>query len=218
VKLTLLTVSLLLPVSLFPQSLPYRAPSCTKGFAKLSDVVSEVNVGLVQLDSDRETKSELKSLPALEEADFTFQTTTTTTGTFNFSIFVLSLNAKVAKQDINQVIYSFVKPPTPRITGQQTLQLHTFSWFGKHPKPPRPELRVQLVDAIEKAASEQAASIPPPGTKPGPLVINMSFGIDCGGGGGVTVPIHLVTLGGGLNYDKNNVQSVKLTFGKKPTP
>ena len=146
-----------------------------------------------------------KGLPRLSSAVMDFKTTTGKTVGFTFSVFVFKIGASREKDvtDDLSFTYSVPKVVLPR-------DVHGFVKTKPTPPPLYAEL-VKEVQAAAIAAETQSTALGMPLSKVG---VTVSFGIKFDGNASISVPVQLVTIGGNGDYNKNNTQSITLTFGQ----
>jgi hypothetical protein len=70
---------------------------------------------------------------------------------------------------------------------------------------------VKGVQAVARAAQAQSTALGMPLSKVG---ITVSYGIEFDGNLSLNEPVELVTIGGNGDYNKNNTQTIALTFGQ----
>jgi hypothetical protein len=143
-----------------------------------------------------------KGLPKISSAVMDFKTTTGKTAGFSFSIFVFKVGASREKDVTDDVSFTYsvpnvTLPPTKGVTKPTPVDLFS-------------EL-VKEVAAAASAAQAQSTALGLPLTK---VQIQISYGIKFDGNVGISVPISLVTIGGNGDYNKNNTQTIALTFGQ----
>jgi hypothetical protein len=178
-----------------------KQPSQT---ADLPSVVQTVERALECYQALAETKDPMQpdGLPKLSSVVMDFKTTTGKTIGFSFSIFVFKIGASREKDVTDDLTFTYaVKPVTVPKT------------FGREKKQPAPlyaEL-VKEVQAAARAAKAQSTALGIPLSKVG---IAVSYGIKFDGNVSINVPVQLVTIGGNGDYNKNNTQTITLTFGQ----
>jgi hypothetical protein len=143
-----------------------------------------------------------KGLPKISSAIMDFKTTTGKTIGFSFSIFVFKIGASREKDITHDISFTYgvpkvILPPAKGLT-----------------KPAPVDLFKELVKAVAAAASAAQAQSTALGMPLSKVQIQVSYGIKFDGTIGVNVPISLVTIGGNGDYNKNNTQTVTLTFGQ----
>jgi hypothetical protein len=143
-----------------------------------------------------------KGLPKISSAVMDFKTTTGKTVGFSFSVFVFKVGASREKDVTHDVsfTYSIPKAILPATKG-----------FAK---PAPVDLFKELVKAVAAAASAAQAQSTALGLPLSKVQIQISYGIKFDGNVGINVPISLVTIGGNGDYNKNNTQTITLTFGQ----
>jgi len=174
--------------------------------ADLNSVVATIESALKCYQDSRGAGAD--ALPPLIQADFDFKTVTSKTVGFSISFFVFKLGATHEKDVTDDITFSYKTKVSkiPVINGPG---------FTSRKQPP-----VLLSDALVAdmqgaafaiANRSQAAGLPFDQAK-----ITIQFGIVNDGTVTINAPVQLVTLGPSGDYKKNEVQSVTLTFGKKP--
>jgi len=143
-----------------------------------------------------------KGLPKISSVVLDFKTTTGKTVGFSFSIFVFKVGASREKDVTDDVsfTYSIPKAVAPPAKG-----------FAK---PAPVDLFKELVKEVAAAASAAQAQSTALGMPLSKVQVQVSYGIKFDGNVGINVPISLVTLGGNGDYNKNNTQTITLTFGQ----
>jgi hypothetical protein len=139
-------------------------------------------------------------LPKISSASLDFKTATATTTGFSLSVFIFKIGASVEKDTTNDVTFTYSPPKPQPPTG-----------FAK---PIPPSMFAQLINEIEaasQAAQAQSTMLNLPLSK---VQVQVAFGIKYDGQGSVSVPIQFVTLGPSIDHNKNNTQTITLTFGQ----
>jgi len=149
-----------------------------------------------------------KTMPPLATADFDFKTVVDLKGGPSVNFLIFKLGYTHEKQTTNDVMFEY----TPQ-------KLKPGGHLGFLPPT---DLKDQLTKAIEQAANEikgeQATDTSPLPLQFSSLSITLAFQVTNDYQGGLTIPIHLVTVGGTLDKNTAATQSVKLTFSlPKPT-
>lgn len=169
----------------------------------LSQVVCEVELALDTYQQSTEVEVD-HTLPKLASADFDFKTVVDTKGGFTFNILIFKIGGTVDKQNTNDVDLQYV----PKSLVKTALE-------GARAK----SLQEELIDTIKAAAQAVKDQRSNMSTAKDPLefqqlTVSLAYGVTWDINGGITAPIHLVTIGGTLDRSKNNVQQVKLVFAK----
>lgn len=144
-----------------------------------------------------------KGLPKITSAVMDFKTTTSRTVGFSFSIFVFKVGASREKDVTDDVSFTYSVPKVvtlPPIVGLT--------------KPAPADLFKELVKEVAAASSAAQAQSTALGLPLSKVQIQISYGIKFDGYVGASVPISLVTVGGNGDYNKNNTQTITLTFGQ----
>jgi hypothetical protein len=130
-----------------------------------------------------------------------FKTTTGETAGFTFSVFVFKVGASREKDVTDDLSFTYSVPAPPTSHG---------AFLAKpSPAPLYAEL-VKEVQAAARAAQAQSTALGMPLSKVG---ISVAYGIKFDGNVSLSVPIELVTIGGNGDYNKNNTQTITLSFG-----
>jgi hypothetical protein len=181
-----------------------------KDTADLPSVVQTVEQALkcYQALSGEKDPLQPKGLPKLNSVEMDFKTTTGKTVGFTFSIFVFKVGASREKDVTDELKFTYSVPKKlalPKVVGLDQ---------GK-PKPvPLYEELVKEVQAAARAAQTQSKLLGMPLNK---VSIAVSYGIKFDGNVSISVPVQLVTIGGNGDYNKNNTQSITLSF-EEPGP
>jgi hypothetical protein len=83
--------------------------------------------------------------------------------------------------------------------------------LAKPGPPPLYEELVKDVQAAARAAKAQSTALGLPLSK---VEITIAYGIKFDGNVSLNAPVQLVTIGGNGDYNKNNTQTLGLTFGQ----
>jgi hypothetical protein len=171
------------------------------GTADLPSVLAAVQAALKCYEDHRGSGPD--SLPELQKAVFDFQTTTGKVGGIELDFFIFKLKASHEKDDMHVTTFTYVRPkPTPG---------------GAHPLKTKRDPQLLSDDIV--ARMQAAASAVKEATKMGDLNFNqldmkIQFGIKNDGSAAASVPVQLVTIGPSIDYNKNDVQTVTLSFAK----
>lgn len=141
-----------------------------------------------------------KGLPKLSSVSMDFKTTTGVTGGFSFSIFIFKVGASSEKDVTDDLTFTYSVPKSTPLRGA----------FNKPTPPPLYEELVKDVQAAARAAQTQSAVLGKPLSS---VKITISYGVKKDVNASLSVPVQLVTIGGNGDYNKNNVQTLTLTFG-----
>ncbi|MGH9512514.1 MAG: trypco2 family protein [Terriglobales bacterium] len=162
----------------------------------LVSVVKAVEMVVNAYNSRPDTQGEKPALPPLATADFDFKTVAETKGGPSVNFLIFKAGYTHDKQKTNEVDFQYT-PHAVHALDQATLS-------------------DELSKAIE-AAAKQIKGEAENGDSPGSLelkqfTVTLGFSIAKDYNGGLSIPIHLVTLGGSLDYTSSSVQQVKLAF------
>jgi hypothetical protein len=151
-------------------------------------------------------------LPPLKTADFDFKTVVDVKGGPSINFWIFKAGYSHEKQSTNDVTFQYIPQP-----------IKPEAAVGPYAMVIKEDLSDELTKAIESAATqikgEKESDKNPLALKLNQLAITLAFQVSNDYSGGVNIPIHMVTLGGTLDYNRADVQSVKLTFvfpDKKP--
>jgi len=172
--------------------------------ADLPSVVQTVEHALECYQALAKTKDPMQpaGLPKLSSAAMDFKTTTGETVGFTFSVFVFKIGASREKDVTDDLTFTYGVPDAtlPR----------SFGLAKVTPAPLYAEL-VKEVQAAARAALAQSTALGMPLRKVG---ITVAYGIKFDGSVSLNLPVELVTVGGNGDYNKNNTQTITLTFGQ----
>lgn len=157
-------------------------------------VAKKVALTLDQYNNDPNT---LKgAVPGLSRADFDFKTVSSTTGGFKFSILIFSIGGSHQSSSTNDVTFSYVVPPPSRISAHA--KAHDFS--------------KDLIETLQEAGQQINLTQSVGAAKFKTLTVTLAYGVTWDFSGSVALPISLVTAGGTLDHNRNDTQTIKLTF------
>lgn len=177
-----------------------------KGIADLGSAIQTVEQALkcYQVLSGEKDPLHPKGLPKLNSVVLDFKTTTAKTVGFSISVFVFKVGASREKDVTDDLTFTYSVP-------KKLQQVHGV--VKPSPAPMYEEL-VKEVQMAANAAQTQSKLLGIPLSKVG---VSVSYGIKFDGNLAISVPIQLVTIGGNGDYNKNNTQSITLSF-EEPTP
>jgi hypothetical protein len=195
-----------------PAAAPKPAAKADKKPPKPSDIVPLSNiVQAVELVVDAyNNRPDVKSglLPPLKTADFDFKTVIDVKGGPSVNFWIFKLGYSHEKQSTNDVTFEYI--PQPIKPGGRPGIVATV------------DLKDELTKAIEGAANqikgEKENDKSPLTLKLNQLAITLAFQVSNDYSGGLNIPIHMVTLGGTLEYNRADVQSLKVTFAFPTKP
>jgi hypothetical protein len=183
-----------------------KAPPKKTDLVPLSDVVRAVELVIDAYNQRQDVIS--GTLPPLKTADFDFKTVVDIKGGPSVNFWIFKAGYSHEKQSTNDVTFEYVP--------------QGFKPHGHLAIEPPPNLKDELTRAIEGAATqikgEKDSDTSPLALKLNQLAITLAFQISNDYQGGLNIPIHMVTLGGTLDYNHADVQSVKLTFAFPEKP
>lgn len=185
----------------------YKAENVTKQPDKTADlpsVIRTIEQALKCYQQVSGDKDELqpKGLPKLKSVDMDFKTTTGQTVGVSFSIFIFKIGASREKDVTDDITFTYSVPSVPS------------SGVGHFRKPTPPSLYEELVKDIQAAARAAQSQSTVLGKPLSSVKITVSYGIKFDGNVSINVPVSLVTIGGNGDYNKNNTQSLSLTFAQ----
>lgn len=174
------------------------------GTAELAQVVQLVEHALkcYQVVSKDADPLQPKGLPKISTATMDFKTTTGKSAGFSFSIFVFKVGASREKDVTGDIAFTYSVPKTVAPTGKGVTKVAPAELY---------EELIKEIAAAASAAQTQSTALGLPLSK---VQIQVSYGIKFDGNVGASVPISLVTIGGNGDYNKNNTQTISLTFGQ----
>jgi hypothetical protein len=184
---------------------PQHVDNQPAGTVDLPTVVQTVEQALkcYQALSGQSDPLQPKGLPKISSAVMDFKTTTGKTIGFSFSIFVFKVGASREKDVTDDVSFTYSPPKQVALPKGPGLARATPASFY--------EELVKEVQAASSSAQAQSTALGLPLSK---VSITVAYGIKFDGNIALNVPIHLVTIGGNGDYNKNNTQTVTLTFGQ----
>jgi len=170
------------------------------GTSDLPSVIAAVQAALKCYDDKRGSGPD--SLPLLQKAVFDFQTTTGKVGGVELDFFIFKLKASHEKDNTHVTTFTYTRPK-PKT--------------GAHPLKTKrsPELLSDDIVGRMQAAAKAINEV----SKMGDLDFNqvdvkIQFGIKNDGSATASMPVQLVTIGPNIDFNKNDVQTVTLTFAK----
>lgn len=179
-----------------------------KDTADLASVVQTVEQALKCYQALSSEKDPLhpKGLPKLKSVQLDFKTTTSKTVGFSILIFVFKVGASREKDVTDDLTFTYSVP--------KKIQLPPTQGLVKPSPAPLYEELVKEVQAAANAAQSQSKLLGIPLSN---VSVAVSYGIKFDGNVAINVPVQLVTIGGNGDYNKNNTQSITLSF-EEPTP
>jgi Trypsin-co-occurring domain 2 len=171
-------------------------------YVPLANIVQAVELVVDAYNARPEVKGANPTLPPLKTADFDFKTVMDVKGgpTINFLIFKAGYTHE--KQTTNDVAFQYTPKPLPNT--------------GPFAATVIPTLGDELSKAIDTAANEikgeKANDTSPLPLQFHSLTVTVAFQVSNDYQGGLSIPIHLVTLGGSGEVNSAATQSVKLVF------
>jgi NTP-dependent ternary system trypsin peptidase co-occuring protein len=177
---------------------PAGQPHGSKDAIAIQTVLAQVRDALVRCQ--RQLKG--KKLPPLQSIDLTLQTVAEKDAGGTFKLLVISLGAKRAKEETQEVIVHLTPPSADNPTKVGA---------------------TSLTEALENAIVSAAEGAQNAGTKEYPLIfsgltVNLSFVVKTTGSAGISVELLPVTFELTGQVAKNAAQTIKLVFQdpKKP--
>jgi len=144
-----------------------------------------------------------KGLPKLSSATLDFKTTTAKTVGFSISFFIFKVGASREKDVTDDVSFTYSVPKTVVPTKAASFL-----------KPTATDLFSELVKDVQAAANTAKTQSTALGMPLSKVQITIGYGIKFDGNVSINAPIQLVTIGGNGDYNKNNTQTITLTFGQ----
>lgn len=174
-----------------------------KNTADLPSVVRTVEQALkcYQALSGEKDPMHPEGLPRLNTVEMDFKTTTGTTVGLTFAIFVFKISGSRETDVTDDLKFTYSVP--------RKLQFPKTLGFVKPTPAPLYEELVKDVQAAARAALAQSDALGIPLNK---VSISVSYGIKFDGNLSLNAPVQLVTVGGNGDYNKNNTQTVTLSF------
>ena len=121
----------------------------------------------------------------------------TTTGGFKFSILIFSVGGSHQSSSTNDVTFSYAVPPPAR-------------YISRHPQPH--DFSKDLIETLQEAGQQINLTQSVGAAKFKTLTVTLAYGVTWDFTGSATLPISLVTAGGTLDHNRNDTQTIKLTF------
>jgi len=144
-----------------------------------------------------------KGLPKLSSANLDFKTTTSKTAGFSISFFIFKVGASREQDATDDVSFTYSVPKTVTPTKAASFL-----------KPTTTDLFSELVKDVQAAANTAKTQSTALGMPLSKVQITIAYGIKFDGNVSINAPIQLVTIGGNGDYNKNNTQTITLTFGQ----
>ena len=172
-------------------------PSTTGGEQKTS-VANAIDEAKKGVEAYLESEDAKKAHVSLKTVDFTFKVTDTVGAGVDLNILVFKGGVSGTQQRVRQVGYHYGKPS----------QL-----FALKIGPPKSS---EFTEAIRRAVSQK---LPPNiGSVPvSEINIEQDFGVELKASAGVQIPVATITVGPNVNFDRNDVQQVKIVFTVNPS-
>jgi hypothetical protein len=195
-----------LSTPLFGQKTPPPAPSqdAAENTIPLARVVKQVTSAIEEYQSIREEGSD--ALPPLSSAEFDFKTITKKTEGLSLQILIFKIGGSHEKDVTSDLTFTY--KPAANAAAPDIIKGHDHH-------PPVVDLKDELLRTLLSAAEVIKDAGPVASLPINQLVVNLNFGVTWDGNGGVQAPISIVTIGLTGDYNKNSIQSVRLTFGGK---
>jgi hypothetical protein len=176
-------------------------------FVPLDLVVCEVQRALDAYQGDADVKD--GKIPKLATADFEYKTVLDTKLSFSINILVFKFGASYDNQTTHDLDFQY--QPKSRVKTITKGPLESVI------KVTPVELQDDLICTIKAAAKAKQLEEEIPKKSKDPLVfkqfsITVAYGVTWDVNASASIPIHIITLGPGIDHSKNTVQSVKLVF------
>jgi|SRR5208337_5010612 len=180
---------------------PATPPAVTslspKDAAPLDLIISQVKAALDLYQQNVGNSPD--ALPPLTSAEFDFKTTTAKVEGFTINLLIFKIGGSHEKDVVNDVTFTYAVPPPSK---------------GLLSRKKPPTLTEQLANTIQSAAASVKTCKQIGKLSFTKFTVNLQYSVKWDGNIGASVPISLVTLGPSADVNKNEVQSVKLVFGK----
>ena len=163
-------------------------------------------------------------LLTLKTASFDFKTVVTKSGGVSISVFFLKVGGKITTTRTQEFKFNYGVPPSPKpqpdgalmaASGGIDVSIADSSASLKHDKS-KPEDHLKVGDALtaflESAGTVFNASPTLDKQALSEATISLQFGVLKTVTAGVTLPIEMIVIDGSVEYDKNTVQSMVITF------
>ena len=144
-----------------------------------------------------------KGLPKLSSAVMDFRTTTARSVGFSISFFIFKIGASREKDATDDISFTYSVPKTVVLPKTASLA-----------RPAPSDLFSELVKDVQAAANSAKSQSTALGMPLSKVQITIAYGIKFDGNVSINAPVQLVTIGGNGDYNKNNTQTITLTFGE----
>jgi hypothetical protein len=174
----------------------------------LSGIVEAVELVVDAYNTRPETQGPNPTLPPLKTADFDFKTVVDIKGGVSVNFLIFKFGHTYEQAETNDVSFQYVPKPIKPGGHFAIAQVQ--------------DLKDGLTKAIEGAVNqikgEESSDKSPLKLQLKQLAVTLAFAVTGDYSGGLTIPIHMVTLGGTGDYSKSSTQTVKLTFSFPDKP
>ena len=167
----------------------------------LPDVIQQVTTALHEYQDNRGSGQD--ALPPLTSAQFDFKTTTKTPTGFTINLFIFKFGVSHENDVTNDVSFTYSLPKPKQIEERST----------SGSKPPA-QLKDLLAQTIQSAALSVQSAGKVAGLPLSSLKVTLCFAVDWSVSAGGQVTYSIVTAGLNAGKDKNEIQTVTLTFGQ----
>jgi hypothetical protein len=174
---------------------------------QLSGIVEAVELVVDAYNTRPETQGANPTLPPLKTADFDFKTVVDLKGGVSVNFLIFKFGATHEKAVTNDVTFTYAPQP---VKG-----LHADLVQGQNLKD---ELTKAIDGAVNQIKGEQSDDKSPLKFQLKTLAVTLAFAVTGDYSGGLTIPIHMVTLGGTGDISNSSTQTVKLTFSFPDKP
>ena len=140
-------------------------------------------------------------MPKLSSAVMDFKTTTGKTIGFSIAVYIFKIGASREKDVTDDLQFTY--------SVKKNLSLNKSPGFAKPTPSPLFEELVKEIQAASLAARSQSTALGLPLSK---VQLTVAYGIKFDGNAALNVPIELVTISGNGDYNKNNIQTITLTY------
>lgn len=181
--------------------LPNKTPQKPKATVNLQNAAELVEEALNCYQTQVVADDTLKKLPKLASVDLDFKATTGATAGLSLSILVLKFGVSRETDVTDDVTFTY-QPHKAEKGGEGFVKEKTSTTT----------LYSELIKEVEAAAALAAKQKELLGLPLDKIKVMVSYGIKYDGNVSVSFPFQLVTIGGNGDYNKNNTQSITLTF------
>jgi hypothetical protein len=218
-KTPLLAIACLLAWSSAQASSPCVVPpKATKSTAiPLCFAKQRIREILAEYNNDPRTVN--NGLPPLRKAEVNFKTVVTKKTGLTVSVLVFTGGVTHQNDLTKEVTDAWDVPQAPPNKGFTSTESYV-GWLEKrkrnNSKFDDHDFAREFRAFIDQIAAQEKNELPDIPDQQHTVTISESFGVQWNFKAGLTLPIHLVTLGPSAEKNRSDTQSVKLTFANKP--